>query len=161
MAWALFLVIACLWAVCILPPLWADRRTSWLGPNRRAARLTEQPEQAGRAPRDTYHSSAPGPVAPVEAVASGMASAAILSRRRQAVVTLATAAIGTLVAAVIFRSLWIIGSHLAFDALLIWYMAMLRQIKDRQRAAELESMASEQETEMMFYSSRVRVVQSR
>ena len=160
MAWALFLAIACLWAVCILPPLWVDRRTSWFVPNRRVVRLAGQLEQAGRVPRDTYHSSGQGSVAPDETMESGMDSVAIMSRRRRAVVTLAAAAIGTLVLAVIFRSPWIIGSHLVSDAVLIWYLTMLRQIRDRQREAEIERMKSEQESEM-FHSSRVRVVQSR
>ena len=42
MAWAVFLVVAGIWAVFILPPLWADRRTS---------HLFRGPHQAGMAER--------------------------------------------------------------------------------------------------------------
>ena len=156
MAWALFLLVAGIWAVILLPPLWADRRTSPLSATRRFSKRVGQPERIGRPSHDTYHSS--GGLS--GAVENGLDRAGVLSRRRWAVAALVAASIGTLAMAAVFRSLWMLGLHGVVDAMLIWYVVMLRRIKELQKAAESSRLRSEQEDEML-YSPRVRVIQSR
>lgn len=156
MAWALFLLVAGIWAVFLLPPLWADRRTSPLSAARRVSTLTGQSERIGRSSHDTYHSSggASG------AVGDGSDRAGVLSRRRRVIVTLVATAIGTMAAVVAFKSLWMVGLHVVVDGTLIWYIVMLRRIKELQAAAESLRVISEQEEEIR-YLPKIRVVQSR
>ena len=156
MAWALFLLVACIWAVFLLPPLWADRRSSSMSPTRRFSGVAAEPARVGRPSRDTYHiSGGTGGV-----VESGPDRARILSRRRRVIVILVATAVGALAAWSVFGGLWLLGLQVASDAVLIWYLVMLRGIAKRRRAAESLRAMSQQEDESR-YSPRVRVVESR
>jgi len=152
MAWALFMVIAGIWAIFLLPPLWADRRPSSIPAARRRAGLEEPGPRSG-AGRSTYQSSG-------YAVAEGrgLDRSVILARRRRALSVLVGAALTSLVAAVVFDGSWLVGLHGAADAALIGYVVMLRRIAQARR--EMISLEPDLKDEMLDMS-RVRVVQSR
>ena len=152
MAWALFLVVAGIWAVFLIPPLWADRRPSSIHAARRHAGL-EEPGQRSGTGRNVYE--VPGYSAAPEG--SGLDRSVILARRRRILVVLAGGASTSLVAAIVFSGSWLVALHVAADALLIGYVVMLRRIAQARRG--LAPQESEFEDEMLEMSA-VRVVRS-
>lgn len=152
MAWALFLGIAGIWAVFLLPPLWADRRPSSVSAARRRAGLDE-PGEATATARTTYQS----PGHPAGRAPEGLDRSAILLRRRRVLLALAGAAFVSLVGAVMVGGPWLVGLHGAVDALLVAYVVMLRRIAQARRSSA--PFEAEYEYEMSDVS-RVRVVQS-
>ena len=152
MAWALFLVVAGIWAVFLLPPLWADRRPSSIPAARRRAGLEEPGPSAGTA-QNTYQA----PIRSTGANGEEHGQAAVLARRRRALLILCGGAVASLVALVFFGGPWFIGLHGAMVGLLIWYLATLRRIaKERY---EWASLAPELEDEIPE-TSQARVVRS-
>ena len=151
MAWALFLVVAGIWAVFLLPPLWADRRPSANSASRRRA-VAGHGTRTGGAP-NTYQS----PSNPEGGGVEDPDRTGILARRRRALMILAGCALTSLAALLVFGGTWLVAVHGAADALLVSYVVMLRRIaKARPEAAPLTA-ALEDEMQM----SRVRVVRSR
>ena len=150
MAWALFLVVAGIWAFFLLPPLWADRRLTSLVGARSQSGLGE-PMQSSAPVQSTYHSPkhSGGPDG------ERLDRAVILARRRRALLILAGGATASLVALVVFRGPWLVGLHGAADALLIWYVVILRRLERARRNSALRSLGLE---ERMLETSRVRVV---
>lgn len=152
MAWALFLVVAGIWAVFLLPPLWADRRRSSIPATRRQP-VVAPPSSTGAAP-STYQS----PSHPEGGRVEEPDPAVILVRRRRALMILAVAVLTSLVALVVFGGTWLVAAHGFADALLVWYLVALRRIaKARQESAPVTSGLEDEMMEM----SRVRVVRSR
>lgn len=124
---ALFLLIAAVWAVFLLPPLWAGWYYSPTSSTRRFSRLVAPMDDAPLPSHDTYRSSG-GPRV--------QRRARKLARRRQVLFVLASAAFGTLVLVVAFRNIWMLILHAAAGAALVWYAVMLRRIKERERQVE-------------------------
>lgn len=152
MAWALFLIVAGIWAVFLLPPLWADRRPSSISATRRQA-ASETGGRTGGA-LNTYQR----PSYPEGGSVEEPDRADIRERRRRALAILAGSALTSLVALLVFGGTWLVAVHGVADALLIAYVMMLRRIaKARQQSAPLPV---DLEDEMM-QMSRVRVVRSR
>lgn len=150
MAWALFLVVAGIWAVFLLPPLWADRRPSFFSPTRRQA--LDGPGRHGGTPPNTYQS----PSHPVGGGVGGLDRAAVVTRRRRALTIFVGTALVSLVAVVVFGGRWLLVLHGAADALLIWYVVMLRRITTASREMAALAAVADDEVE----TPRVRVVGS-
>lgn len=152
MLWGLFLLIAAVWAVFLIPPLWADRRSFLLEAGRRAA-LTRGPASSST---DTYRNPPSERRAGTEPTTDNQ----ILMRRRRMLIALGVAAIGSLAAFVALGGITFLTLHVAADLSLLWYVVSLRRIAVRRHTAVLAQAVDEQAKEDL-YSSRVRVVQSR
>lgn len=124
---ALFLLIAAVWAVFLLPPLWAGWYYSPTSSTRRFSRLVAPMDDAPLPSHDTYRSSG-GPRV--------RGRARKLARRRQVLFVLASAAFGSLVLVVAFRNIWMLILHASAGASLVWYAVMLRRIKEREMRVE-------------------------
>lgn len=162
MLWALLLLVAAVWAVRSLPRMWVERRRS--APIARPA-LRQADRAEGVATRPSGVASHSSDVAIRAAVAArpapqGMDRSRVLVRRRQVMVVLVLAAVGTLILAAVAGTREPLIAHLAADTLLAWYVVMLRRIKVTQAAAEALREMSEREEET-FYLPRVKVVPSR
>ena len=149
MAWALFLVVAGIWAVFLLPPLWADRRPSSNSVSRRQA-FAERGSLAGLQP-DTYQ----GPSHPEGEGSEAPDRAGVLARRRRALVILAGVVLTSLVALLVFGGIWLLAIHGFADAVLAWYVVTLRGIARARQAST--PFTADLEDDMMEMS-RVRVV---
>lgn len=123
----LFLLIAAVWAVFLLPPLWAGWYYSPTTSTRRFSKLTAPLDDAPVPSRDTYRSSGGG---------RAQERARKLARRRRVLSVLAAAAFGTLIVAVLSRNIWMVVLHISAGAALAWYAVMLRRIKERERPAK-------------------------
>lgn len=121
---ALFLLIAAVWAVFLLPPLWAGWYYSPTSSTRRFSRLVAPMEDAPLPSHNTYRIS-DGPRV--------QGRAQKLARRRRVLFVLASAAFGTLVLVVAYRNIWMLALHVSAGAALVWYAVMLRRIKERER----------------------------
>lgn len=117
---ALFLLIAAVWAVFLLPPLWAGWYYSPTSSTRRFSRLVSPMDDAPLPSHNTYRSS-DGPRA--------QERDRKLARRRQVLFVLASAAFVTLVLVVAYRNIWMLILHVSAGAALVWYTVMLRRIK--------------------------------
>ena len=151
MAWALFLVVAGIWAVFLLPPLWADRRRSSISATPRQP-VVAPPSSTGVAPNTYQSPSQPEGGGVEEPDLSG-----ILARRRRALLILAGAVLTSLVALFVFGGTWLVVAHGFADGLLVWYVVALRRIARARQ--ELAPVTSDLEDEME--TSRVRIVRSR
>lgn len=134
----LFLLIAAVWAVFLLPPLWAGWYYSPTTSTRRFSKLTAPLDDIPLPSRDTYRSSGGR---------TARERARKLARRRQVLLVLAAAAFGTLALAAASRNIWMVALHISSGAALAWYAVMLRRIKEREKPARpvrprLESMGS-------------------
>lgn len=123
---ALFLLIAAVWAVFLLPPLWAGWYYSPMSSTRRFSRLVTPMEDAPLPSHNTYRSSGGQRV---------QGRARKLARRRRVLFVLAAAAFGTLVLVAALRNIWMLILHVSAGAALVWYTVMLRRIKERERQA--------------------------
>ncbi len=117
---ALFLLIAAVWAVFLLPPLWAGWYYSPLSSTRRFSGLIAPMEDAPLPSHNTYRSSGGR---------RAQERARKLARRRQVLFVLAAAAFGTLVLVLASRNIWMLVLHVSAGAALVWYTVMLRRIK--------------------------------
>ena len=155
MAWALFLIAAGIWAVMLLPRMWADRRfASVAAVRRRGVSLPESGRSAGPI-RSTYLSSE----GPPRGAGDRVSRETILSRRRRALAVLLVAVTASLVAAVVSRGIWLLSLHGFADAMLIWYVVTLRRIAIARRERDRGFAASEPARGV--YPSQVRIVGSR
>ena len=152
MLWGLFLLIAAVWAVFLIPPMWADRRSFLLNTGRRAARAN------GSASPSTEMYRNPADTQRARTIAA--ASRRNLARRRRVLVSLGIAAIATSVAFIAFDGAILATIHVLVDIVLVWYVVSLRRIAVRRRAAVLAQRVEEQ-AEATLTGPTVRVVQSR
>ena len=152
MLWGLFLLIAAVWAVFLIPPLWADRRSFMLEAGRRSARASS----SGSSSNDTYRS----PPNTGRAEKADASSSRIVVRRKRVLIGLAIAVIGSSAAIVFFGGIAFVTIHVLVDLALVWYVATLRRMAVRRHVAVLAQTVEEQADEAL-YGSRVRVVQSR
>ena len=129
MPWALFLALAALYAMFLIPIWQADRESRSL----RAARLDPgflQPSNSEAGSR------------PIMGRVLGRVLARhgnegnnpshrdrVLVRRRRVMFTLGGAAVATLTGWFVLNSLWMIPIHLIADGAFVWYITMLRRIQ--------------------------------
>lgn len=156
MLWALFLLIAGVWAVFLIPPMWADRRSSSMADNRRLSGNPARSRSVDRSPKRANPGSGNSRSRGREQFTNGR----VLSRRRRALILLATIVLVTLSMTIAFGGLWAIALHVLADMMLAGYIVALRGIVRHREADEREQYALRQEAEVL-YSSAVRVVQSR
>lgn len=108
------LVIGGVWAIYLVPPILNSRKETPLAStaeySRIAARLNSVQNEG-------------------QSVAAALSRNAVLARRRRTLATLAIGAITSLVLALTTRSIGWLFVHIAIDAGLAWYMAVLLQIK--------------------------------
>ena len=84
-----------------------------------------------------------------------MSRAAVLSRRRRALITLIALSVATMAMAGFSRNLWMLGLHSIVGAVLIWFVVMLRRIREHQEAARR---LMEEQEEQVVYRPMVTVV---
>ncbi len=113
----IFLLIAGVWGAFLLPPVFRSRRYTPISTTQEFTRLTAR------------LASVHGPAAQTAL----MQRRQVLARRRRMLAVLAITVVVTLVAAVIIGSLPLLVVHVIADGALIWYIAMLLQIKQRQQ----------------------------
>lgn len=152
MLWGLFLLIAAVWAVFLIPPLWADRRSSLLDAGRRSALAGSY----GSPSRSTYRTT-PGTGRGDVGDTTGKRA---LVRRRRVLVGLTIAVIASLAAIVLIGGMASVAIHVLVDLALILYVSTLRRMAIRRHVTVLAETVHEPADEPL-YESRVRVVQSR
>ena len=144
----LFVVLAGVWGAFLFPEVFASRKEAPLNTTEEFGRWTSKLASVqGRTARRRNR-------ALLEANRNR-----VLARRRIMLVLLLLAAVGTLVAALMTGSRTLLYVHIAIDAAVACYVAMLVQIKQRRRmelAQFGEPEAAADET-----SARIRVVASR
>lgn len=114
----IFLLIAGVWGAFLLPPVFMSRKNTPISTTQEFTRLTAR------------LANVHGP----EAQSAWIQRQRVLARRRRILIGLASAAVLSLVAAVSTGILPLLVVHIVLDAVLIWYVAMLLQIKQRQAA---------------------------
>jgi len=114
----IFLLIAGVWGAFLLPPVFRSRRDTPISTTQEFTRLTSR------------LASVHGPAAQTAL----MQRRQVLARRRRMLIVMAATVAISLVAAVWMGSLPLLVVHVIADAVLIWYVAMLIQIKQRQQA---------------------------
>lgn len=125
MPWALFLVVAAVWAMFFMPRWWADRASHNPGsalPDSEALRPSNSETGLGRMIGRVLVRSG-------EAGNTVSHREAVLARRRRVAVILLSAAVASLVGWFVLNSLWMILIHVVADAVLAWYIMMLRRIR--------------------------------
>ena len=125
MPWAIFLAVAAVWAMFLIPRWWADRASQSPGSTRPDFRpLQRSNSEAGfgrQIERVLARSDEDGgPVTHREAV---------LARRRRMASVLLGAAVASLAAWFVLNSLWMLLIHVIVDAVFVWYIMMLRRIR--------------------------------
>ncbi|MDE0643701.1 MAG: hypothetical protein OXH95_06140 [bacterium] len=124
MPWAIFLAVAAVGAMLLLPRWWAERASyrsaqiAFKQGSQPAAEVEEEPEIV---PRESYR-PLPPPARPYSS------REAILARRRRTLTILLGGVIGSLLGWFVLNSLWMILLNLIFDALLIFFVVLLRRI---------------------------------
>ncbi len=123
MPWALFLAVAAVWAMFLIPRWWADRATH--SPTRPDFRSL-QPSNSEAGFGGTI-----GRVLTRSGDAGNAVShrETVLIRRRRAVLILLCAAVASLAGWFVLNSLWMILIHIIVDAVLVWYITMLRRLR--------------------------------
>ena len=125
MPWALFLAVAAVWAMYLIPRWWADRASI----NPSAARPDFRPLQRSN--------SEAGFGRTIERVLARSDEdgdpvthrGAVLARRRRTASILLGAAVASLAGWFLLNSLWMILVHVIVDAVFVWYIMMLRRIR--------------------------------
>ncbi len=125
MALAVFLILAGIWAIFLLPPLWAERRRSRPSPRPLVRPLADEPAATVT---PITGSNPGGPPPTVTMVQQRLDRDVVLARRRRVVAVLAGSAIVTLLVAILWVGVWSFALHVAVDALLITYLVTLRNI---------------------------------
>ncbi len=113
----IFLLIAGVWGAFLLPPVFRSRRDTPISTTQEFTRLTAR------------LAAVHGPAAQTAL----MHRRQVLARRRRMLIALAVTVAVSLLAAVALGSLPLLLVHVIADAALIWYVAMLLQIKQRQQ----------------------------
>ena len=123
MPWALFLAVAAVWAMFLIPRWWADRATH--SPTRPDFRSLEPSNSEAGFGRTI------GRVLARSGDAGNAVShrEAVLTRRRRAVLILLCFAVASLAGWFVLNSLWMILIHLIADGVFVWYITMLRRIQ--------------------------------
>ncbi len=122
MLWALFLLIGAIWALFLIPPMWADRRSFFRAAQRRS-RAAERNPVSGDA-RTT--------VPMTQAVMARRAySQEMLTRRKNRLIALVVAVAGTLAMLLLLRAPGLLILHILADLALIAYVATLRRLNLR------------------------------
>ncbi len=123
MPWALFLAVAAVWAMFLIPRWWADRATH--SPTRPDFRSLEPSNSEAGFGRTI------GRVLARSGDAGNAVShrEAVLTRRRRAVLILLCFAVASLVGWFVLNSLWMILIHIVVDAIFVWYVTMLRRLR--------------------------------
>lgn len=127
----LLVLIAGVWAAFLLPPALQSRRSSPLNSTEEFSELTRQLGRARSAQTNLTELAVVH-----EAAAAGIDRDRVLARRRLILMGLIGTVVVTLIAAIAGGNLQLLLVHIMFDAGLVWYIAMLLQIKARQQAAE-------------------------
>lgn len=148
MLWALFLLIAAVWAIFLIPPLWADRR-SFFRAGQRGGRTAGSDRPSDRTSPSTSGGRITGP---------GRAGR-VIARRKRSLVGLGVTAIGTLAAVAVFGGVPLIIVHVLADLALVAYVAALRRIAVRR--VSLADQVLRYPVDEHLYSSEYRVAQSR
>jgi hypothetical protein len=144
----LFVVLAGVWGAFLFPEVFASRKEAPLNTTEEFGRWTSKLASVqGRTARRRNR-------AVLEVHRNR-----VLARRRIMLVVLLLAAVGTLVAALMTGSTTLLYIHIAVDAAVACYVAMLVQIKQRRRM-ELAQLG-ETEVAQDESSTRIRVVASR
>ena len=152
MLWGLFLLIAAVWAVFLIPPLWADRRSFLLEAGRRSAWA----HASVSSPTDTYRS----PPDSRGSMTQRSTGSRVLVRRKRVLIGLGIAVIASLAAILTIGGSTFVTIHVLVDLALFWYVVTLRGIAVRRQTARLAERVDEQADEAL-YDSRVKVVHSR
>lgn len=149
--WGLFLLIAAVWAVFLVPPLWADRRFSvaWSRPVERRVSPRQTSTDLYQVPPENHSMQASRP--PKEL---------ILLRRRRSLFSLGVFVLLTFLAIIAFGGTRFIILHLLADAALISYLLVLRRIKTR-KASPIPVQGIGIRMEDDLYVPTVKVVQAR
>lgn len=116
MPWALFLTVAAVWALFLIPGWWPDRASHNFGSPR-----SESDAGSGWVEG--------GLVASGERDNAVSRREAVLARRRQVVSVLLGAAVAGLAGWFVLNSLWMLFVHVIVDAVLVWYVVMLRRVQ--------------------------------
>lgn len=117
------LVIAGIWGAYLFPALFGGRKDAPLNSTEEFDRWTHLMADVQRRPQGSRRSSARD---------------VIRARRRRTLFVLALFAVATLVMAIIQSSLNWLLAHIAVDAVLVWYVAMLSQLKARQTPSQID-----------------------
>ena len=125
MPWALFLAVAAVWAMYLIPRWWADRasiNSSARRPDFGPLQKSNSEARSGRvADRVLARSGEEG-----NAVSH---REAVLARRRRTASILLCAAVASLAGWFLLNSLWMILIHVIVDAVFVWFIMMLRRIR--------------------------------
>jgi len=135
------LLLAAVWGLYLLPNAFGDRRRTPINSTEEFDRLTRVMADAQRRNYDAKLSTARDQAR---------------TRRRRVLVILILIAIATLVVAWRRQSLYWLLFHIAIDACLAWYVAMLAQVRQK-HAHELARLEGDRE----WNDSPVRVVSQR
>ena len=137
----IFLLIAGVWGAFLLPPVFRSRRDTPISTTQEFTRLTSR------------LASVHGPAAQTAL----MHRRQVLARRRRMLLVLAATVVISLIAAVWLGSLPLLVVHIVADAVLIWYVAMLLQIKQRQQVVsnvvDITPVSSEEQSEVHILAS--------
>lgn len=117
MPWALIPAVAVVWALFLIPGWCADRANQTLG----APRSGSESGSSAMVERALARSG--------DAGATVAYREAVLARRRQVVSVLLGAAVASLAGWFILNSLWMLLIHVIVDAVLVWYIVMLRRVQ--------------------------------
>ena len=125
MPWALFLAVAAVWAMFLIPRWWADRASHNPGSTRPDSKPLQRPNSeavSGRVMERVLARSG-------EAANTVSHREAVLARRRRAALILLGAAVASLAGWFVLNSLWMVLIHVIVDAVFVWYIMMLRRIR--------------------------------
>ena len=123
MPWALFLAVAAVWAMFLIPRWVADRATN--NPARPDFRsLQPSNSEAGLGGAIGRVLARSGKTAKVVSHRE-----AVLARRRRVALILLSAAVASLAGWFVVNSLWMILVHVVVDAVFVWYIMMLRRMQ--------------------------------
>lgn len=125
MPWALFLAVAAIWAMFLIPRWWADRATQ----NPSATRPDFRPLQ--RSNSEAGFGAVMGRVLARSGDEGNTVShrEAVLARRRRTAAVLLGVAVASLAGWFVLNSLWMLLVHVIVDAVFVWYIMMLRRLR--------------------------------
>ena len=155
MPWALFIAIAAIWAMFLIPRWWADRAD--FTPRSAPPRFGPLQRQNSEAPRDWNSRRAAD--RPEGADAASHRETVLAARRRMVIILLA-GAIVSLLGWFLLSSLWMILIHLVFDAAFVWYVMTVRRIRAFREDVNVLFTDDEVQPRTREYTA-IRVVQSR
>ncbi len=152
MLWALFLLIGAIWALFLIPPMWADRR-SFFRDRQRRGRVAERNSASG----DT-RTTVPMTQA---AMASRTYSHEMLARRKNRLIGLVVAVAGSLAMFLLLRAIGLLILHILTDLALIAYIATLRRLNLRRTDGLTSRSIEDQMQQEYMYSPPARAASYR